>query len=95
VNWDGTHYTFSKGLQAESVGVLWKEYEKGQHSLSQETVGKAAGSVAQRFELRKVFRARKQGGGYEPHPAWGTMILHSTKGCFQLAPLARIPTAPM
>ena len=66
--------------------VLWEAWESGGHSLSQETIGYRIGSTAGRFELAKVFRQRKPGGGYEPHPAWGTMIQPDSKGSYRLAP---------
>ncbi len=85
VDWFGTRYTFAKGNQAQAVRVLWEAWAKGEHSLSQETVGERIESSADRFEMRKTFRRRKtEGKGYEPHPAWGTMIQQYGKGCFRL-----------
>ena len=86
VDWFGTRYTFAKGNQAESVRVLWEAWASGGHSLSQETIGNRIGSTAGRFELAKVFRRRAAGGGYEPHPAWGTMIRSDSKGSYRLTP---------
>ena len=86
VDWFGKRYTFAKGNQAESVRELWAAWEGGGHSLSQETIGDRISSNASRFELAKVFRRRKAGGGYEPHPAWGTMIQQDSKGSYRLAP---------
>ena len=86
VVWFGTRYSFGKGNQAEAVRVLWEAWENGGHSLSQELIGERTGSAAARFELRKVFRSRKPDGSYEPHPAWGTMIVPDGKGCYRLAP---------
>lgn len=86
VNWFGTPYAFAKGNQAESVRVLWAAWEDGGHSLSQETIGDRINSNASRFELAKVFRRRKPGGSYKPHPALGTMIQQASKGSYHLAP---------
>jgi hypothetical protein len=86
VDWFGARYAFAKGNQAESVRVLWDAWEGGGHSLSQETIADRIGSNANRFQLAKVFRRRKPGGGYEPHPAWGTMIQRDSKGSCRLAP---------
>ena len=86
VNWFGTRYTFAKGNQAESVRALWGAWEGGGHSLSQETIGSRVGSQTDRFELAKVFRRKAAGGGYQPHPAWGTMIRSDSKGSYRLTP---------
>ncbi|MBU0637313.1 MAG: hypothetical protein KKB50_00465 [Planctomycetes bacterium] len=86
VNWSGEHYVFSKGNQREAVKLLWEAWEGGGHSLSQEIIGDRIGSTASRFELAKVFRRKVAGGGYEPHPAWGTMIQQDSKGSYRLAP---------
>lgn len=83
VNWYGKEHIFSKGLQAQTVRVLWQEWERDRHGLAQETIGEKVGSSAERFELAKVFR-RKEPGGYTHHSAWGTMIQQSTKGCYRL-----------
>jgi hypothetical protein len=84
VSWFGTRYTFAKGNQAESVRALWEAWMRGGHSLSQETIGESIGSTASRFELAKVFRRKSAGSGYEPHPAWGTMIRPDSKGSYRL-----------
>jgi hypothetical protein len=85
--WGTARYTFTKGQQAESVRVLWEAWEKGGHSLSQETIAAKIGSDAKRsFVLSKVFRKKKPGGGYEKHPAWGTMIQQDGKGSYRLVP---------
>ena len=84
VDWFGIRHTFTKGNQATSVQVLWNAWESGGHTLSQETIGDRIQSAAVRFELAKVFRRRKHGGGYERHPAWGTMIQQATKGSYRL-----------
>ena len=86
VVWFGTRYPFSKGNQARAVRLLWKAWESDGHSLMQETIGEAIESSADRFELAKTFRARKLGGGYKPHPAWGTMIQQDSKGSYRLVP---------
>ncbi len=85
VNWFGTRYTFSKGNQCQAVRVLWEAWEQGEHSLSQETIGKRIGSSADRFEMRKTFRQKKRKVcEYEPHSALGTMIQQGSKGCYRL-----------
>ena len=87
VNWFGTRYTFTKGNQAESVRVLWEAWEKGRHSLSQETTREKIYSAAEKqFRLSHVFRRRLPNGGYGQHPAWGTMIKQAEKGCYHLQP---------
>jgi hypothetical protein len=83
VKWFGEQFQFAKGQQAGSVGVLWEAWEEGEHTLSQETIGKRVGSAATRFELRKVFRGKKGAG---MHPAWGTMITPASKGVYGLSP---------
>lgn len=85
VDWYGTRYTFAKGNQARTVMVLWEVWKSGGHSLTQETIGERIDSSANRFELSKVFRRRKSvGRGYDPHPAWGTMIQQDGKGSYRL-----------
>lgn len=86
VNWSGTQYNFAKGNQAQTIQILWEAWQQGGHGLSQETIGEAIGSSADRFEIRKTFRQRKSGGGYEQHPAWGSMIQPAGKGCYRLVP---------
>ena len=81
VNWYGTRYRFSKGNQAETIRVLWAEWERGGHGLGQETVGDKIESQADYFRLAHVFRDRKRGG---MHPAWKTMIHDDGKGVFRL-----------
>jgi len=84
VIWFGTAYTFTKGNRAESVRALWEAWESGGHSLSQETIAEKIGSNARSFNLKKTFRRKKADGGYQRHPAWGTMIQPAEKGCFRL-----------
>ena len=86
VDWFGTRYTFAKGNQAESVRALWEAWANGGHSLTKETIGDRIGSTASRFDLAKVFRRKAAAGGYEPHPAWGTMIRPDSKGSYRLTP---------
>lgn len=83
VVWRGQSYAFRKGQQAESIKVLWKAYESGTPTLSQETIGERIGSSSDSFELRKVFRYRVK-GDYVQHPAWRTMITSPNKGIFSL-----------
>lgn len=86
VNWFGTHYDFAKGNQAETVRVLWEACDGGkqQHSLSQKTIGNLVSPNIERFKLKEVFRRKRKSGGYEMHPAWGTMIQKVSKGCYGL-----------
>ena len=75
VIWYGKMYEFTPGNQAESIKVLWKEWEKGRHSLSETTIGEKIVSSSDKFRLDIVFRG---------HPAWGTMIQKVNKGVFRL-----------
>lgn len=86
VKWYGTRYTFTKGNQAESVQTLWEAWEQGGHTLSQETIRERINSADDHFQLAKVFRQHRKSGGYEKHPAWGTMIQQETKGTYRLVP---------
>ena len=86
VDWFGTRHKFTKGLQAETVRVLWGEWEVGGHSLSQETIGIKIKSSANSFQLRKVFRKRIPNNKYEMHLAWGKMIQQAKKGNYHLVP---------
>lgn len=87
VTWFGTAYSFTKGLQAASVKVLWEAWVAGTPNLSQETIGNKAGSANERFRLEHVFRpTTKKKGKRESHPAWGTMIRSVGKGVFALSP---------
>lgn len=87
VNWFGTKYSFSKGAQALAVKALWEAWEKGGHSLTQETIAERVESSSTRFELAKVFRHRNRSRrGYVPHPAWGTMITSDRRGIYRLTP---------
>ena len=82
VCWYGTRYQFAKGQQAEAVKLLWTEWKKGRHSLSEQTIREKVDSSADRFRLAKVFRTRDG----KPHPAFGTMIKSVSKGTFALVP---------
>jgi len=77
VNWFGTSYVFKRGQQAESIRCLWAEYERGELTLSEKTIGERVGSSSDRFRLAHVFRK---------HPAWGRMIKMAEPGVFRLAP---------
>ncbi len=90
VRWFGTDYDFSNGLQSAAVRILWEAWKNGGHSVTQETIRQRSGSTARPFSLRRVFRNRLPNGKYEPHPAWGTMIQPTGKGCFKLAPPGEI-----
>lgn len=85
VVWFGIRYQFKKGHQAKAVELLWKEWERGGHSLTQAAIGDEIGSCDERFELAKVFREKKPRGGYTRHSAWGTMIQSVAKGAYALA----------
>jgi hypothetical protein len=86
VNWYGTVYNFSKGLQAESVRVLWEARENGTPDLSEKTIGDQVESANNRFRLAHVFNpTNKKTGKRERHPAWGTMIKETGKGRFALS----------
>lgn len=87
VKWFGATYQFAKGLQAESVRVLWEAWETGAPTLSQQTIGEKARSSNDRFRLEHVFRpTKKSTGKREAHPAWGRMIKSVGKGVFALSP---------
>ncbi len=77
--WGKQRFHFAKGNQAESVRVLWEEWGKGGHMVSEMTIGDRIGSQATRFRLSDVFRR-----GKKMHPAWGTLIVSPQKGCFLL-----------
>ena len=75
VDWYGTEYTFSPGLQAGAVKALWQEWEKTGLGLHQETVRDSVDAVRDNFRLPHVFRQ---------HPAYGVMILSNGKGLYWL-----------
>lgn len=82
-NWiifEGTRYTFTKGLQAESMRHLWATWEEGGRrngcGLSEKTIGEHVGSSNDNFRLAHVFRE---------HPAWETIICRVNKGVFALS----------
>ncbi len=81
VRWYGVEYTFAKGQQSRVVQALWREWEDCDRrpgvGISQEKLGEVAGSSAERFELRSVFK---------DHPAWRKMINRASKGSFALFP---------
>jgi hypothetical protein len=85
VNWFGTHYTFAKGHQAESVKRLWLAWDANTPDLSEQTIRERIGSSATKFQLSKVFRMKTK-KGYRKHPAWDTMIVSAGKGVFRLNP---------
>lgn len=85
LNWFGHHYIFSKGQQAEAIKLLYQAWKMGGHGLSQETIKERVGSGATRSDLSKVFRKKRaEGKGYEPHPAWGTLIQSVSRGVYRL-----------
>lgn len=74
VTWAGETYTFT-ATQAACVEALWQAWAHGCGSLSQVTILTQAGSTADK--LRDVFNKGR-------HPAWGQMIVATTKGAFRL-----------
>jgi hypothetical protein len=94
VEWFGVHHEFAKGLQAESVRLLWEAWEKGGHSLSEKTIGEEAGSGSDRFRLYHVFAPKDNKTGKRTrHLAWGTMIQQAGKGKYRLvSPESAKPT---
>ncbi|HZZ82202.1 MAG TPA: hypothetical protein VFE62_27135 [Gemmataceae bacterium] len=86
VLWFGTLYTFSIGLQSESVKILWEAWTKGTPILHEATIGGRAGSGSSSFQLSKVFRSFDRATGkFIYHPAWNTMIKRTGKGQYALA----------
>lgn len=90
VNWFGSKYTFDAGQQAKAVGLLWAEFEKGEHGLAERTIGEQIGSNSNNYRLAHTFRIknkRKGRGqpGFLPHPAWGAMIQKAGSGVYRLA----------
>jgi hypothetical protein len=79
VRWYGTEYSFSKGSQAHSVRVLWKEWKSTGKGLDQATIGERISSGSSRFRLDQVLRSRGK-----PHPAMDKMIVSDGPGHFRL-----------
>ena len=75
VNWYGTEYTFSPGLQAGAVKALWQEWEKTGLGLHQESVRECIDAERDNFRLSHVFRG---------HPAYGVMIHPCGDGKYRL-----------
>jgi hypothetical protein len=69
--------------------LLWAEWEKGDFTLSEKTIGEKIISANDNYRLRHTFRvvatAKKGRGKVTMHPAWGTMIVAGGKGLFRLA----------
>jgi hypothetical protein len=84
VVWDGEPYTFSRGQQAESIRLLWQAWENQTPVLAEKDIAIEIDAENNNFQLAKVFRRKKSGGGYKFHPAWRTMIQSAGKGTFQL-----------
>jgi hypothetical protein len=81
VNWYGTRYEFTKGLQARTIAALWGDGEPF-HTLTLETIEDKLGrsdSRKPKLRLDHVFR---------DHRAWGTVVQQPTKGSFRLVPPA-------
>jgi hypothetical protein len=83
VNWFGTRYTFAAGQQSRAVALLWSEFDKGEFTLSEKTIGEHIGSSADDYELRKTFQLG--GKGRPMHPAWGVMIVRAGRNLYRLA----------
>lgn len=77
VNWFGTEYEFSLGVQSTAVGVLWKEWENSGLGLHQETIRQAVDCERDSFRMDKAFRN---------HPALGAMIQPCGDGRYRLVP---------
>ena len=77
VNWYGTEYKFSIGLQSRVVNALWKEYTENGLGLHQETINTRINAEKDNFRLKHVFRN---------HPAFRTMIQSDGRGTFRLVP---------
>ncbi len=86
VDWFGSKHQFTKGLQAESVRVLWEAWANGTPSLSEKTIAEKIESSNDRFRLGHIFKPyNKTTRKRDPHPAWGSMIRCAGKGLFMLA----------
>ena len=92
VVWYGTHYEFSKGNQAATVGVLWAEWDRSGRrdgcGLSDATVAESIGAAEKNFRVKMVFR---------DHPAFTKMIREVGKGVHALCGPGKISagrTAP-
>lgn len=83
VNWFGTPYAFTP-KQAAVVGVLWQAWEANSPDVGQQTILEAVDSDQGRLD--HVFRAQGQ-----PHPAWGKMIVASSRGVYRLQEPASYP----
>ena len=84
VRWGGVVHGFSRGRQADAVKLLWRDWERGGRGLSAEMLAQMIGCSTYQFRLRDVFRRRRPDGGWELHPAWGTLIVPASKGRFTL-----------
>jgi hypothetical protein len=90
VNTGGKTYTFNSGHQAESIRVLFDAWKQGTPTMTEKQIGESFGSKADHFQLSKVFRTKKANGGYDAHPAWGTLIKRVAKGTYQLKKALRL-----
>lgn len=87
VTWAGKQYSFSRGHQADSVRRLWEAMDNRTPALHEKDIAIAIDADNGNFRLNHVFRKKASGGGYQNHPAWGTMIQKADgKGTYQLAP---------
>lgn len=74
VNWFGTNYTFTP-LQAAIVKQLWEAWESGVPDVGGATLIENAGDDVEVNRVDQVFRNK---------PAWGTMIISTSKGTYRL-----------
>ncbi len=86
VNWFGTEYVFSLGLQAGAIRELWKEWEKSGLGLHQSTISERIDAERANFRLPHVFR---------DHPAYGLMIQSCGDGKYRLANGGDKPQLPL
>lgn len=66
VNWYGTPYTFTLGVQSRTVAALWAEYEGSGLALHNSTIAERANAEQDNFRVDMTFR---------DHPAMNTMIV--------------------
>jgi hypothetical protein len=72
VHWFGVDHAFTKA-QAAAVEKLWAAWTNGTPTLAGE-------NLTEQRRLIDVFRSKGKN-----HPAWGTMIVESSKGIYRLA----------
>jgi hypothetical protein len=84
VNVAGVHYCFTSRQQAETIRALHSAWRQNTPEMTEKEIGRVIGSDADNFQLSKVFRVKKR-GGYQMHPAWGTLVRRVARGVFRLA----------